>query len=393
MKYRISRGFMNKLERKLTVAKRRWLWMPTLDGYVLREYMTYFSILIFVFAMLFFLSDVFNDLADFLDHKASWSQIFYYFALRIPGNMQFVFPIAVLLGCMWTMAIFGKHMEVTAMRASGVSLVRCGRMIFVVGFLVSCLNFYFNEQLVPYTTRRADVFKDLITKGGGKFVSFQTMLTYRNFDPEHPRTWFFRNFGVENKHDMVLVKNFRPNGTLDWHLLAQSASYDQNQGWIFNDVLITQYSEDGLMPLPSEHLDQLIKSPAELPESAEDIVNSVKDVKDLPSWVIYDLLQRMPNMAASRRATFETVFFYRLAFPWASFLAVFLGLPLATKNERSGILLSLISSVAVIVGYIALSQVFLLLGQKEMLPPIIAGLLPTIGFIAYGYYKVRCDNA
>ena len=77
MKYRISRGFMNKLERKLTVAKRRWLWMPTLDGYVLREYMTYFSILIFVFAMLFFLSDVFNDLADFLDNKASWSQSFY----------------------------------------------------------------------------------------------------------------------------------------------------------------------------------------------------------------------------------------------------------------------------------------------------------------------------
>lgn len=117
--------FKNNNEQYKDNVPRKWGLLPTLDYYILREFMMYFFLLIFVFIILFILGDVFNDLSDLLEKKAPFGSMLTYFMLKLPGNIRFILPISILLACMWTMANFGKHMEVTAMRASGVSLFRC----------------------------------------------------------------------------------------------------------------------------------------------------------------------------------------------------------------------------------------------------------------------------
>lgn len=377
--------------RNYETVPRRWWWMPVLDGYVFREFMTYFSILLFVFAILFFLGDVFNDLSSFLDEEVPWRHILHYFLLKLPGNIRFVLPLSVLLGCMWTMAMFGKHVEVTAMRASGISLFRCGRSIFVVGLLVTMVNFYFNEQLVPYTDRKAALMYEIWTKTGGVMPE-DTMLTFRSPDQNHPRSWFFRSFDSNGVCEMVMVKNFRQDGTLEWDMLAESVAYDPAKGWAFFNVQLTRYSMDGLMARETESLAEFHLPLAEATETPDDMLNSTKDENELPSWVIYDLLRKTPNMAEERRVIYETVFFYRMAFPWSCFLAVFLGIPLATRNERSGIMLSVVTAIGLIVAYICVSNVFLVLGQSGVIPPVVAGLAPVAAFILFGWFRVLKDR-
>lgn len=103
-------------------AKRTFFFLPILDSYILREFMIPFSILLFAFIFLFLIGDVFNDLGDFLEHKASFMLGVKYFAYKMPGNIRFVLPISVLLACMYTLANFGRNREITAMRSSGISL-------------------------------------------------------------------------------------------------------------------------------------------------------------------------------------------------------------------------------------------------------------------------------
>ena len=142
--------------RDLVLLRRRWfpLWM--LDGYILREFMIKYSVLMLVFVILFILNDVYNDISDFLEAKTPVRIIVSYLLYKLPGNIRFILPISMLLGCMWTMAAFGKNMEVTAMRASGVSLFRCGCPIFAVGLVVTAVNIYFNEAMIPFSERRAE---------------------------------------------------------------------------------------------------------------------------------------------------------------------------------------------------------------------------------------------
>jgi len=373
--------------RSLIVIPRRWGILPTLDFYVFREFMIKLSVLLLVFIILFILSDVFNDLGDFLDAKASMHDFLTFLLLRLPGNIRFVLPISMLLGCMWTMATFGKNMEVTAMRASGVSLFRCGGPILLVGLLVTFLNIYFNEALVPYTEREAGV----IRRNAVKKDEVQKLLTYRSADRE--RSWFFSSFVSGKENSGVILKKYRADGTLEWDITAAKVSFDEFKGWSFERVVRTPYSRDGLMSKKSEHLPDMVFSLAEIQETPEDIFNAIKDEEELSTWVIWNLVSRNPDMSQRVKTIYMTVFYYRLAFPWACFLAVFLGIPLATKNERSGSLLAIIMAVVIIVIYIVLAQIFLVLGKRGVMNPVFAGLAPTVGFIIYGYCKVFFNRA
>ncbi|MCI7643385.1 MAG: LptF/LptG family permease [Lentisphaeria bacterium] len=375
--------------KKIATVPRRWRYLPTLDWYVFREFIVKFSILVLVFIILFLLGDVLNCLSDFLGSGAPMSQIVLFFSLKMPGNIRFVLPIAVLLGCMWTMAMFGKNSEVTAMRASGISLGRCGLTIFIFGVLVSLTNLWFNEQLVPYTERQA--YEILESKGIGDEASrknnLQRLITYRS--PDRARMWWFSTFDDIDQHQNVLLKKFRPDNTLEWDLLAKNARYnDEIKQWEFFGAILTPYSDDGILALSPRGYTFYRLTEKEVPETPLDVLNSIKDKEELPIWVIYRIIQRNSKMSPAIRAEYETAFFYRLAFPWASFIAVFLGIPLATKNERSGVMLAIVSAVGVIVAYVVISQLFVTLGNNRLLPPVVAGVFPTIAFIIYSWYNV-----
>ena len=133
-------------------------------------------------------------------------------------------------------------------------------------------------------------------------------------------------------------------------------------------------------------------SSGDIAESPQDIVNAIKEKDDLSTPVILEVLKRNPNMPQRARCIYETVLFYRIAFPWASFLAVFLGIPLATKNERTGSMLAIISAIVLIVVYIVVAQAFLMLGKAGSVNPVFAGLAPTIAFIIAGACRLCFDR-
>lgn len=369
---------------KLKVVPRKWGYMPTLDRYILREFITKFSVLLLVFILGFIMGDVFDSLSDFLNNDATLAMTVSYFIMRLPGNIRFILPITMLLSCIWTMATFGKNHEITAMRASGVSLFRCGGSIFIIGILVSFVNIYFNEQLVPYSERMAITI--LADAKGEKNLSTEKMLIYRSQDGR--RAWFFRVFDKKSINENVILKYYRPDGTLEYDINATKAKFVPGYGWFFTNNIKTKYSSDGLLPYRPEFIKEIYYPKVDVPEDPEDILNAIKDEEDLPSWVILDILNRSENMSDRMKNTYWTLFFYRLAFPWSCFLAVFLGIPLATKGERSGIMLAIITAVGVIIAYMITANIFLLLGKQGYIYPVIAGLAPTICFIIYGYYKV-----
>ncbi len=358
---------------------------PVIDMYVFREFIIPFTILLMAFVIMFLIGDVFNDLEDFLSNKAPIHVIITYFTLKIPGNIRFILPISVLLACMFTMANFGKHMEVTAMRSSGVSLMRCGASIFAVGFAVTCMLFYFNEKLIPYTEREAVMTLERVAKGDSYVEKRYKMLTFRS--PDKERTWLFKSFDRKGNHQEVTMKKHRSDGTLDWDIDADVACYTP-KGWVFTNAIITSYSKDGLLPKSPRKYDTYTLPLKEAPDNPRDIANAVKEPEELPSWVIIELLMKTENMAERCYDVYATLLFRRLAFPWSCVLAVFLGIPLATKNERSGIFMAIITAFLVIIAYQVTTEIFVILGKQGVLWPPIAGLTPTIAFFIYGWYNV-----
>ena len=370
-------------------CKRTFFLLPTLDLYVFREFMVPFSILLFAFTLLFLIGDVFNDLSEFLEYKASFSVAASYFINKMPGNIRFVLPISVLLSCMYTLANFGRNKEITAMRSSGLSLIRCGLAIFCVGFVVMLINFWFNEHLVPQTEQKAVLILEKLSNPRYEETMYR-MLQYRSADKL--RDWLFQNFDQNGVQHNVILKKYRyankKDKILEWDLRAVKAKFNSKTGWHFYDATRTMYHPQLHLPGNPEKIPELVISAKDIPEHPEDIVNAVKPPEELPSWVIYNMLQDNASMVPTLRGMYKTVLYYRLAFPTVCFLCVFLGLPLAAKNERAGVFLSIITAVGVIVVYQLLTEIFLVLGKQGFVPPIIGGLTPTIVFMLYGWFFV-----
>lgn len=431
----------DSLSQTATPLKRRWFPLWRLDGYIFREFMIKYAILLLLFIILFVLNDIYRDIADFFDAKANWREIAAYLICKIPGNIRFILPISMLLGCMWTMATFGKYLEVTAMRASGVSLFRCGGSILFAGFLVSIVNIYFNEELVPQTNTIAERIYDQ-SSDSRRYV--HSLLTFRSDDGK--RRWLFQLFTSGKTFNNVTLKTFWNDavsasiageyGSIRYEQMMKQilgekrcqqlaglppelrreriaklmngrkidftikeGIYDPDkQQWNFksgsfvcydnNDETLFKASSGTTAMHKDIDFHNLIFDAAAIPESPEDIANSIKEKDELSTAVIWQILKRNTNMPERARAIYRTVFFYRLAFPWASFLAVFLGIPLAAKNERTGSMLAIISAIIMIVIYIVVAQLFLMLGKSGAVNPLIAGLAPTISFIAVGAWRL-----
>ena len=373
---------------------RTFKWLPILDFYILREFLIPFSVLAFTFTLLFLIGDIFNDLSDFLEYKASPLVAAKYFLLKMPGNIRFVLPISVLLSCMYSIANLGRTREITAMRASGISLLRCGGAIYVAALCVTFLNFWFNEKLVPDCDMQAKI---VIESLGNKNYKAQmySMLQYRS--PDKTRDWLFKKFDEDGHQRDIILKQYRidKNGKrfLAWDMSAEEGFFDPVKGWTFKGVKKTPYSEVIHIPGGEQRFRELTFSPKEISETPDNIKNAVRPPDELSSYAIYSILKDNQNMVKSLKNIYSTILYYRLAFPWVCFLCVFLGLPLAAKNERAGIFLSIVTAVAAIVIVQMMTEICLVLGKQGYIPPIIGGLGPTLAFLAYSYFGVIRKSA
>ena len=89
------------------------------------------------FTALFLFNSVFDDIPDFLRRPAtaaggpSW-EVPLYFVLTQPANLLNVLPMSVLLAGSFLISLMGKHHELVAVRAAGISLTRMALPIWLV---------------------------------------------------------------------------------------------------------------------------------------------------------------------------------------------------------------------------------------------------------------------
>ena len=381
--------------------------MPTLDLYIFKDFIVVYICLTLAFCVLFLISDLINKLGDFGETNASWITIAYFFILKQPRNITFILPLSLLLSTMYTMARFGIHNEITAMRASGISLLRCGVTIYIVGLIVTGLNFWFNESLGPSCTREALIIRRTATDPD--YIQHETrMLVYRT--PNGQRTWLIKSFISGNVLVDIQMKKSNKKGDLILELYADKAIYSPNKGWEFIDTTLVKYKKISLMDNYSVNsLGE--KQPIIVPisqkfavfdkenrefsklghifETPSDFLNAIWTPEEWTSADIAGILARAHDLSPATKSFYKTILYTRRTFPWVCLLSVLLAIPLAASNERHGIMVSVVSAVGVVIVYHVASQVFMVLGQKAYLPPIIAGTAPTIILALYVWYNIR----
>lgn len=64
-------------------------------------------------------------------------------------------PLAILLAALMTFGNMGEHLELTAMKSSGIPLQRIMRPLIVLMAILAVASFFFSNNVLPYSSRKA----------------------------------------------------------------------------------------------------------------------------------------------------------------------------------------------------------------------------------------------
>lgn len=363
--------------------------MKIIDKYILKQYLIPFGYCAAAFSLLYIILDLFDRFSDFLEVKAPLADILTYYGLflfKVNGHNPFivvVLPIALLLATLYTMTMFARHNELTAMSASGVSVRRLMRPLMVVGLCASLFGAVVQETIGPVATRWiANYTKQVLKRSPDS--SFLVREFVYHTGPTH-RQWLIKSFDqrTPNRLSGVKVSQQRSDRSIAMEITAERAEWLDGTWWFYG-VQKKEFDERGDPMGPPAIISDRPLEMSEYVEQPDDFVNEMKDSDYLSTVEMVRIIQNRPNVSAKWVASRLTDIHSRVAMPWSCLVLLLLGLPATAGGARRPAMRSVVFGLAALFGFYFLVQFGLILGKKEIIAPWIAGWLPNLVFLMIG---------
>jgi len=99
--------------------------------------------------MLFTLIDVLDHMGSFVDNDATAWQVLRYYSFKAVWIIDTVLPIAMLMATLFTVGTMARYLELTALFASGWSLMKVTRPLIFMSLLMTMFSLVWREYVLP----------------------------------------------------------------------------------------------------------------------------------------------------------------------------------------------------------------------------------------------------
>ncbi|MEP7324731.1 MAG: LptF/LptG family permease [Gemmatimonadota bacterium] len=125
--------------------------MRLLERYLLRQLIAPFFFALAALTSIMLLNQIARRFGALVGKGLPWSVIAEVFGLSIPFILAVTLPMAVLMAVLYTFTHLAADNEVTAMKASGISVYQIVAPVFAASVFVAFLTFLFTDQVLPRT--------------------------------------------------------------------------------------------------------------------------------------------------------------------------------------------------------------------------------------------------
>ncbi|MCX7974195.1 MAG: LptF/LptG family permease, partial [Candidatus Aminicenantes bacterium] len=326
------------------LKKRSLLFPSILDRYLIRRFVFIFFLVVFALLFIFIIVTIFERLDNLYEHNKPFYLLGQYVGYRLPEFLLYILPLASLTTTLLTLGLFEKTNEVTAIKASGISLYRLLSPIILIIIFICSFAFYIQEYIAPYANRKAEEVWDKINDVQSQTFSFldrrwvlsregHTVYHFNYFDPIaavfynlhlfrlNPESWQLIEISKAEKGSLLGEKLILLNG---WQreFINQGASR------------FVMFKE---MAIPSS-------------ERADYFTREWKE----PTWMnwkeLKQYIREVEKMGLDTRRL-KVDLESKLSFPLVSLVMVLLGIPFAFTMGKRGVLVGLGISIVLAVLY------------------------------------------
>ncbi|MBS1229426.1 MAG: permease YjgP/YjgQ family protein [Proteobacteria bacterium] len=293
-----------------------------------------------------------------------------YVALRMPGRVYELMPIAVLIGTLYSLSTLARHSEITVLRASGLSTRKLLSGLFQVAAVFALLTFLIGEVVAPPCERAAqqlrlsakgdvvgqDLNSGLWVKDERRFINVQTVL---------PDT---RLRGIR-------IYDFDQSAKLRSVTDAAEGAYVPPASWRLSGVVQTV--------LHGERA-EVVKLPDLEWHSAlnPDILAVLMVSPERMSLLHLSSYTKHLAENAQKTQRYDIALWKKVVYPLAALVMVALALPFGyTHNRVGGVSLKIFSGVMTGVFFHMLNGLFSNLGAINSWSPVLSAVAPSALFM------------
>jgi LPS export ABC transporter permease LptG len=388
------RGFSAKIEgageKKIAAPRisfRLPLFPQIVDGYMLGGFLFWFVMVLVSFVVIQHIYTFFELIGDMIRNHINLNTMFRYLFYLTPKYLYDSTPISVLVAVLVRFSILTKNNEVTAFKASGVSVYRLAIPVVIAAALLSGALFLFDHTVVPEANRIQDALRNQIK---GKPV--QTYLRPdRKFVRGADGRYYYYKLYDEKENAMLGVTVFEINEKdfFVWrHISAEKARWEPAiKQWVFENGWRRDLKpdRDGIRETAFDNFSGETRTFSEIKEAPDHFLRESKQGKQM------NYLELQRYIAELRLSGFDTTqlqvqYHKKFATPLFALIMALIAAPFAFSGNRGGAMPAVALSIAIAIAYIAVNQLFEQMGNLNQLPPQMAAWAPDALFALAGFY-------
>ncbi|MBX7123309.1 MAG: LptF/LptG family permease [Opitutaceae bacterium] len=364
--------------------------MNLVDRYILREWLVIFGLVLGATVGLVLMQALYDNFRDLLDAGASGSDVAFYFLVRVPRFFSVVLPLALLVSLLYSLGRLHRGNEIIALRAAGLGLFEITRSLWVSGLILCGVSWWLNASVIPWSIERSDRMLDRLRYqqlsqtvphdrvGVVKSVAFDNQREHRMWFMNRYSPFLARGYGVS-------VAELDADRREKTRIVAREAYRDPQRGyWVFKDGREDWFDSD-----TGEMMRTVAFKEKAVPHFREDpALMLVFDRK--PGDLSFVELKRILDyfaLDANPKITLYATRYYGL---WADTLGpliiLALAIPFAVSGVRVNPVVGVSKSLGLFVLYYGLVQASYALGGRDLMPPMIAALLPNVVMLVVGLW-------
>ncbi len=354
-----------------------------LDDLVIKDFLVYLVMILATFIMLLLVFTLFELLGDILRNQVSPLVVGEYLVNVAPYFLYNIAPLGILLAVLITFGLMQRSNEITAIKATGISIYRIIVPVLVASALLALGLFFFDQFYLPHANKRQDALRNEI-KG-------KPAQTYLNPDRkwifgQHSNIYYYQLFDSEkNQFGSLAVFQFNPETfQLTRRIYAERAQWDDHldrwvctEGWerdlqgsAIQDYRTFEVATFPALSEPPAYFKKEVKQSSEM--NYEELRRYIRDLQQSG----FDVVRLRVQLQK------------KFAYPVITLVMAVLAIPFSLSAGKRGAITGVAVAVGVAVVYWTVSGLFEAMGNISQLPPILAAWSPDLIFALIGGYLI-----
>jgi lipopolysaccharide export system permease protein len=295
-----------------------------------------------------------------------------------------IVPICLLLAVLYSLSKLTRHSEITAMRASGISIYRIIRPYLLLGLICCAVTAVINEYTGPRFAYRADQF--VKNQQHDESEVYFEQIAFKN--PAANHIWYIKQFDTRS-YTMLgveLVQQRDDGSDLRKYTVARARWMDGR--WWFEEGSVQEFDGQGNRAGPAETFE--IREMRRLPEQPEDFMGEIKDPAYQSSMELWNYIQTHRHMLSSKTLVkYKVDFHHRLTMPVVCIIIILIGIPVGAHTGRKGAFAGIMLALGMFFAFYAAQFFMEYLAKQMIILPWVGPWGAVIAFLIIGLIMVH----